>query len=367
MAALPSVNEVENHNLIPYHDRTALSLYRGVVLPAEKAASEADHNSGSDHAMFSRIVGYLLLYPPSEDARAVLKREIELCKHESDQNMAIYDLGDVYLKNFIQVFFRTGTREISTPDSEDLENYPKSPNCYALLMVRIPDRSETTPAAQSYSHAKAAALARDNFSCLLSSKPDVQSYWKRFITELPPGRRFAATECCYILPDLLGCTGTDGITTITKHQVETFWTILKRFGYEQVCHEIDGETPEANIRRMENIMTLDSMIHQGFDELFLWLEEVPGELNTYCVRLGGSMTYSDWDIPEEIVTFTPHTGDPLPSPAYLRIHAACCRVASMSGAAEYLNAIADARRETEALDEDGTSANVPTYARLDHG
>ena len=159
---------------------------------------------------------------------------------------------------------------------------------------------------------------------------------------------------------------------------------MKRFGYEQACNELDTENHEGNLRRMENVMTLDSLIHLGFCRMFLWLEEVPGEVsvsaaqlpslteinssawqsNTYYVRLEGSMTRKDWDIPEEIVTvtFTPHTGDPLPSPAYLRIHAACCRVANMSGAAEYLNAVADETEETGILNElesGGTSADAP--------
>jgi len=38
---------------------------------------------------------------------------------------------------------------------------------------------------------------------------------------------------------------------------------------------------------------------------------------------------------------------PLPNPAYLNLHAACCRIAHMSGAAEYLNQ----------MDRDGDSFN----------
>ena len=101
MTALLSVNEAERQGLIS-HDEISLSLYSDVVLPAEKAASEA--SSSNNAAIFSRIVGYLLLYPPSKDARVVLKSEIELCKHESDPNQAIYNLGETYFKHFIQVF-----------------------------------------------------------------------------------------------------------------------------------------------------------------------------------------------------------------------------------------------------------------------
>ena len=116
-------------------------------------------------------------------------------------------------------------------------------------------------------------------------------------------------------------------------------------------------------------MTLDLMIHQGFNEMYLWLEEVPGEVrlstatfralakssiwqrDTYHIRLAGPMTHEEWGIPEEIVRFTSHTGDPLPSPAYLQIHAACCRIATMSGAADCLVAAADEKERIETLDE----------------
>ena len=177
MMALPSVDEAENQGLISSQDEVALSLYSEVVLPAEKAATEA---SNSDNAVASRIIGYLLLYPPSDDARATLKSEIELCKDESDvdQNEAVYDLGDTYFKYFIQVFcesdfecyisehdtrnpdsyhtVRTGTREPSTPDSEGWDESSKSPNCYALLMAHIPGRSDATLCARDHAHAKAA-------------------------------------------------------------------------------------------------------------------------------------------------------------------------------------------------------------------
>ena len=40
-------------------------------------------------------------------------------------------------------------------------------------------------------------------------------------------------------------------------------------------------------------------------------------------------------VPEYVVFTTEQQELPLPSPRYLEIHAACCRVAHMSGAADY--------------------------------
>lgn len=55
--------------------------------------------------MFILIVSYLLLYPPSDQARAVLQAQLEGCKDSSEngvsQNKAVYDLGRAYLLDFI--------------------------------------------------------------------------------------------------------------------------------------------------------------------------------------------------------------------------------------------------------------------------
>ncbi len=53
---------------------------------------------------------------------------------------------------------------------------------------------------------------------------------------------------------------------------------------------------------------------------------------------------------------------PLPDPEYLRIHAACCRVAHLSGAAEYLNPVYSDTEELSALAEDGSSNEVLEFA-----
>ncbi len=53
-------------------------------------------------------------------------------------------------------------------------------------------------------------------------------------------------------------------------------------------------------------------------------------------------------LPSRVVTFTTPDPEalPLPSPAYLAIHAACCRITRMSGAADYVD---KALREKEEL------------------
>lgn len=53
---------------------------------------------------------------------------------------------------------------------------------------------------------------------------------------------------------------------------------------------------------------------------------------------------------------------PLPDPRFLALHAACCKVAQMSGAAEYVDKMDRDLEEMQVLGEDGGSADVLVYA-----
>jgi hypothetical protein len=66
------------------------------------------------------------------------------------------------------------------------------------------------------------------------------------------------------------------------------------------------------------------------------------------------------------VTFT--TPDPqnlpLPSPEYLKIHAACARVAHLSGAGEHIDQVLRELEDTKVLSKDGASVDALDHALL---
>jgi len=64
-------------------------------------------------------------------------------------------------------------------------------------------------------------------------------------------------------------------------------------------------------------------------------------------------------IPER-VTFSTTTTLPLPHYEYLALHALCCEVAWMSGAAEYLTDIESKMDDTKVLANDGSTADLLT-------
>ena len=59
-----------------------------------------------------------------------------------------------------------------------------------------------------------------------------------------------------------------------------------------------------------------------------------------------------------IVTFNAQAGLPLPDPRYLALHAACARVAHLSGAGEYIDAFDRDIDTTPILAKDGSSAKL---------
>jgi len=52
---------------------------------------------------------------------------------------------------------------------------------------------------------------------------------------------------------------------------------------------------------------------------------------------------------------------PLPDPRYLELHAICCRVAAMSGAAEVIDEMERDMEETRVLANDGSDAHLLDY------
>ena len=119
-------------------------------------------------------------------------------------------------------------------------------------------------------------------------------------------------------------------------------------------------------------MTLNSTIHSWFDELQLWLEAVVSSLqysvptlnvcrtareNTYNIRATAKAFLHSCKA-NPIVLKSARTELPLTDPVYLKIHAACCRVAHLSGAGKYINKILEDSEDIQVLSEDSSSAHL---------
>jgi hypothetical protein len=151
---------------------------------------------------------------------------------------------------------------------------------------------------------------------------------------------------------------------------------MERFGQQGFMDELNG----PKIHRLANILTLDIYLHTHFDRLALWLE-ADDVSSVYSYRFRGDLkpfqtkqqTYricsSDDDIIRDLtrtVIFEKHANFDLPDSRYLKMHAASCRVAHMSGAAGYLDDIMNDLDEgrTKVLSEDGSGSRILDFALL---
>jgi hypothetical protein len=148
---------------------------------------------------------------------------------------------------------------------------------------------------------------------------------------------------------------------------------LEYFGLRDVNMELIGR----DIHNLENILTPDLPIHIHFDALRVWLERtvstksnttqqstIPSQdtLHRYRICYAPSFDLKDfnYDIPEYIqLETTDQTRLPLPNPAYLALHASCCRVAHLSGAAEFLDWMDDQIRHECSFNSPLPTENLP--------
>jgi len=133
-------------------------------------------------------------------------------------------------------------------------------------------------------------------------------------------------------------------------------------------------------------MTLKTNLHDLFDKLALWFESTVGRTqisvlsrsqvdnrqgtpNSYKVCVCSSLDgyHAAARIPEHVEFTTERQDLPLPSPRYLEIHAACCRVAHMSGAADYYRDLDDDdpfMTKLRSFDPVGSDFSSALHARL---
>jgi len=85
-----------------------------------------------------------------------------------------------------------------------------------------------------------------------------------------------------------------------------------------------------------------------------------GQDTPHTYHLGGKSRYALRFNPT--VTFSTTTGLPLPDRRYLRVHAACAKVANMSGAGEFIDRMLRDMEDIRVLAADGSSADLFHHA-----
>ncbi|KAJ7881159.1 hypothetical protein B0H13DRAFT_2049807, partial [Mycena leptocephala] len=128
---------------------------------------------------------------------------------------------------------------------------------------------------------------------------------------------------------------------VTEYAAATM-AMLQMFDFD--FHSLLG----SGANSLRNVVSMDAELHDEWDDLAFWFEEVDGKPNTYDVVAAGP---SFWTM----VTFTVDP-DFAADRGLLAIRAAVSRVAHMSGAAEQYEIIMRDRETSTVMAHDGSSA-----------
>ncbi|KAK0451323.1 uncharacterized protein EV420DRAFT_1560326 [Desarmillaria tabescens] len=296
----------------------------------------------------ARILGYALIEAPTNVGRDHMAKSI----NDGSTDDTLLALGKYYAQRLLRIF----EREERTLSPSDHPSCPDIDNAKELCQYIMEQAS------LNHSTAKKAALLRDGYHCLLRADTYDRKYFDRnpsAILSQNPNCNTFPLQCVHIFPKGLNSnSGENDDSPSDKHDwVASVWAAV--FGLHMT--ELNG----VGTHRLQNILTLCPDLHDGFDQLALWLRAVANQPNTYVIETVSVGVLRS--LPNRVVTFT--TPDPqalpLPSPDYLAIHAACCRIAHMSGAIDYVDDVLQDEEEIceriermGILAEDGSSMDL---------
>ncbi|KAJ7094063.1 hypothetical protein B0H15DRAFT_799075 [Mycena belliarum] len=375
MSKLPSTQDVEESRLL---DHEGLSIWPSVLNAEEASLREAPTKpiaKYNDKLVGARLLGFLLLDLWHQKAcsfgsipyHTVVKQTtsclsigglvVDSDEEKAAQNVNIQMLGLHYRNHLFRVFRSNGG---PLPESS---NHPSRPSLDVMRDRIIKEMKTPTTVA----NARKTTLLRDGYRCMLSRAYDHESanlYPELEECERATNAGFTAVQCAHIFSE----TAQDSEKKVSKlPYAGTAMAILEVFGLAEKKESLVGK----NVHLPFNTLSMEGNLHQLFDRLVFWLEEVIGQPHTYDIRTVDSKIFrTRGGIPSERVTFqvdpavvarcVANGKEPpaLPSPALLAIRAACSRVAHMSGAAEQIDQILRDLEETPVMAWDGGSAEL---------
>jgi len=172
--------------------------------------------------------------------------------------------------------------------------------------------------------------------------------------ESDPSLKMERTHCAHIFAESTNADIEPG--SEKRDYAATMWAVMVRFGHTKLPDELNG----SSVHRLENVITAIPEFHANFDSLMVWFVAT-NEKNKYKLEAAEPLIIRDYP---EYVTFT--TPDPIrlpvPSPVYLAIHAACAKVAHLSGAAACIDKFYRDMDDSTTLDLNGASADILEHA-----
>ncbi|TFK31757.1 hypothetical protein BDQ12DRAFT_707890 [Crucibulum laeve] len=326
----------DNHHAVSAYN-ICLQLQKSIQEEIDKKDSERKDIDKKDdeirrNIISCRILGYLIHF---------VTQEIFSCK----DNESFVALGQTYYNFYIKAFRSNKGRTPAPSSHPSRRSFDNLKDIIGGTLVEAP---------QSHVNAKANALIRDNFRCVVTRRYDDNSVRQNKeleeIYKSDPHSMTAETQCAHIFAESTNANIAPGSD---KRDCATgVLAVLKRFGFTKIEEDLNGR----NVHRLENVMTLEPSVHSSFDKLKIWFIATNVE-NRYKVT--GTHEFMLRQYPEYVTFSTPDPIKlPVPSPTYLAIHAACAQVAHLSGASEYIDKFDRDMEDGTTLDHGGGSAEL---------
>ncbi|KXN84426.1 hypothetical protein AN958_12636 [Leucoagaricus sp. SymC.cos] len=305
--------------------------------------------------MFCKVVGFLIIFAPREEARNSVALSVDRCASEEE----LLELGRFYERYFLRRFRRiprSDHREIAYELIEKAKPFSTMEELRGSLVFRSP---------RNIFESQKSALVRDNFKCILSGIVAAQ-IWRKYadLFERVEPQYLNFTACCPIMTNNARNWAETKVNAtrfpiLQQAHVAQFATnaqsIFTSFGYPDLAHNLDGN----NIHSLCNVLTLRTSLQAHFNELNLWFEPtgIPGHYRVFTPQNEPTITDFVFRIALAQPAVQLTTPDPvileLPSPDLLELHAACCKVANASGLHDFYQAMDPEYGECHCGDPDG--------------
>ncbi|KAG5650573.1 hypothetical protein H0H81_011760 [Sphagnurus paluster] len=342
MTSLPPKVPARVQNLAQF-----VSAYN-VCLRQEKLLQLGLDNGGVGGTMpliYIRVLGYLVHHAPTNEGLNNVVREISACETQIQTERELLEVG-----KYFDHYIRACLGSISNDDDV-------SPPSFDTITDMIKD-TELEKAPRSRYTAKKHALIRDECRCVVTGRYDRRSVKQiqelKDIVNSDLSLRVESTNGVHIFAEF--ASASVELDSTGRECATTMWGVMARFGYPELADELSG----SQVHRLENVFTAVGRFQTLFDEWGVWF--VPtSEEDRYKFEAAEVMDLRDYP---EYVTFRTHdaVNFPVPSPAYLPIHAACAKVARFSGAAACIDRLYQAMEDATTLDLDGGSAEMLEHA-----
>ncbi|KAJ6597188.1 hypothetical protein DFH09DRAFT_904366 [Mycena vulgaris] len=362
MFELPSLKDLE----LIHMDEHGTSLWPAILRAEEAAKTNATKAPKyNDNLIGARVLGFFLrdFWLHQSHAFGIipyrrLTQEIAsaLAGAPEADNATISKLGLYYRNHLIRVFRSDGG---PLPTASDHPSRPSLDRVRDQIVLDMAKTPKTKP------DAKKQALVRDGYRCTVTGDYDFDSCKKHpelLAKAQATGQAMFATQVAHIFSE----SAQDGDKA--PEYAGSALAILKMFGLGDVVESILG----GNVNNHSNVFTLSAGLHYFYDHLEFWLEEIPGQPNTYKICASSDAFFGVRGVPPpqqhikfqvapEVVAACEAkdiTVPALPSRSLLAIRAACSRVAHMSGAAEQIDQILRDLEDTAVMASDGSTADL---------